>query len=97
VIEVSPANDEFRIGRGYEVLPGSDVTIIGVGIMIGSAALAAKKLKKNKKNNSCRVVTMPLLKPINQSLIAKAASETGAVLTAEEHNIYGASAARWLR
>lgn len=86
-IEVSTGNDEFTIGAGYEVLPGTDVTIIGVGIMVGRAALAAEEL--NKHNISCRVVAMPSLKPIDRSLIAKAAMETGAIVTAEEHNIYG--------
>jgi len=87
VIEVSMQNDEFAIGKGYEVHPGSDVTVIGVGIMVGRAAMAASKLKD--EDISCRVVAMPSLKPIDRSLIVKAARETGAIVTAEEHNIYG--------
>lgn len=87
VVEVSTQNDEFTIGKGYEVHPGSDITIIGVGIMAGRAAIAASKLKD--EDISCRVVAMPSLKPIDRSLIAKAARETGAIVTAEEHNIYG--------
>ena len=87
VIEVSAKNNEFTIGKGYEVLPGSDVAIIGVGIMVGRAALAAEELQKD--SISCRVVAMPSLKPIDRSLIAKVATETGAIVTAEEHNIYG--------
>lgn len=87
VIEVSTKNHEFTIGKGYEVLPGSDVAIIGVGIMVGRAALAAEELQKD--SISCRVVAMPSLKPIDRSLIAKVATETGAIVTAEEHNIYG--------
>lgn len=87
VIEVSTKNHEFTIGKGYEVLPGSDVAIIGAGIMVGRAALAAEELQKD--SISCRVVAMPSLKPIDRSLIAKVATETGAIVTAEEHNIYG--------
>ena len=80
-------NREFAIGRGYEVSPGKDVTVIAIGIMVGRAAAAALELKE--KGISCRVVAMPSLKPIDRPLIVKAARETGAVVTAEEHNIYG--------
>jgi transketolase len=87
VVEVSTQNDTFTIGKGYEVHSGSDVTVIGVGIMAGRAALAALQLKD--EGIFCRVLAMPCLKPIDRSLIVKAARETGAIVTAEEHNIYG--------
>jgi transketolase len=87
MLEVPVANREFVIGRGYEVYPGKDVTVIAVGIMVGRAAEAAMKLKE--EGVSCRVLAMPSLKPIDRSLIVKAARETGAIVTAEEHNIYG--------
>ena len=64
-----------------------DVTIIGIGIMVGRASEASLKLKE--EGVSCRVLAMPSLKPIDRSLIVKAACETGAIVTAEEHNIYG--------
>ena len=85
--EVPVDNREFVIGRGYEVSPGKDVTVIAIGIMVGRAAEAALRLKE--EGVSCRVLAMPSLKPIDRSLIAKAARETGAIVTAEEHNIYG--------
>ncbi len=85
--EVPSGDREFVIGKGYEVLPGEDVTVIAIGIMVGRAAAASLKLRE--EGISCRVVAMPSLKPIDRLLIAKAGRETGAVVTAEEHNIYG--------
>jgi transketolase len=87
VIEVSGKHDEFTIGKGYEVLPGNDVTVIAIGIMVGRSVLAALKLRE--ETISCRVLSMPSLKPIDRVLITRAARETGAIVTAEEHNIYG--------
>ena len=87
-MEEVPVDDRgFVIGRGYEVLPGKDVTVIALGIMVARAAEAALRLKE--EGVSCRVLAMPSLKPIDRFLIAKAARETGAIVTAEEHNIYG--------
>ena len=88
MLEVPSDHREFAIGKGYEVFPGSDVTVIAIGIMVSRAAEAALRLKDD--GISCRVVAMPSLKPIDRSLIVKAARETGALVTAEEHNIYGA-------
>jgi transketolase len=87
VIEVSSKRRAFVLGEGYEILAGSDATIIGVGIMVGRAALAAQELRG--EGVFCRVLAMPSLKPIDRELIIKAAKETGAIVTAEEHNIYG--------
>jgi len=87
MLEVPVDNHEFVIGKGYEVYPGKDVTVIGVGIMVGFAVEAALALKE--MGISCRVLAMPSLKPIDRALIVKAARETGAIVTAEEHNIYG--------
>ena len=87
VIAVSWKSDGFQLGKGYEVVPGTDVTVIGVGIMVGRAVQASLALEKEKI--SCRVLAMPSLKPIDREIIARAAAETGALVTAEEHNIYG--------
>ncbi len=55
--------------------------------MVGRAREAAAELKK--KGISCRVVDMFSIKPIDMDLVAKCARETGAIATAEEHNIVG--------
>jgi transketolase len=87
MLEVPVDHVPFVIGKGYEVYPGGDVTVIAIGIMVGRAAEAGLRLKE--EGVSCRVLAMPSLKPIDRPLIVKAARETGAIVTAEEHNIYG--------
>jgi transketolase len=77
----------FTVGKGYQVRPGKDVAIIAMGVMVSRALDAADELAK--EGIECQVVAMPSLKPIDVDLIATAARETGAVVTAEEHNIYG--------
>jgi len=77
----------FRIGEGYQLRPGSDLTIIAIGVMVARALEAAEVLAG--RGTQARVVAMPSLKPIDRALIARAARETGAIVTAEEHNIYG--------
>lgn len=77
----------FTIGEGYELRPGTDLAIIAMGTMVARALDAAEQLAG--RGIAARVVAMPSLKPIDRAIIAKAARETGAIVTAEEHNIYG--------
>jgi len=79
--------DAFEVGRGNVLEDGSDATIISCGLMVSRALEAAKTL--HKKGVSCRVVDMFSIKPIDRDLVAKCAKETGAIATAEEHNIIG--------
>ncbi len=79
--------DTFRIGRGNVVHDGSDATIIACGLMVGRALDAARILRE--KGISARVVDMFSIKPIDRELIHRCASETGCIVTAEEHNIIG--------
>jgi len=66
---------------------GSDVTIIAVGVMVHRALKAAKFLEK--QGISCQVINMSTIKPIDEDLIIKSAKKTQAIVTAEDHNIYG--------
>ena len=88
---VENVNDEnnykFEIGKGVNLAEGKDVTIIATGIMV-EAALKAKELLKDEGINA-GVINIHTLKPIDKDLIIKAAKETGAVVTAEEHSIIG--------
>ena len=77
----------FELGKGAIVREGSDVTVIACGIMVHKAIEAAEALES--KGVSVRVVDMYSVKPIDAELIIKCAKETGAIVTAEEHNIYG--------
>jgi len=78
---------EFEMGKGNIVRDGSNVTVIACGIMVHKALEAAKMMEE--KGVSVRVVDMYSIKPIDKDLILKCAAETGAIVTAEEHNIYG--------
>ena len=80
-------NMEFELGRGAIVRDGRDVTVIACGIMVHKAIEAARLLEK--KGVSVRVVDMYSIKPIDAELIVRCARETGAIVCAEEHNIFG--------
>jgi len=79
--------ESFLIGRGNVLEEGADATIIACGLMVVRAIEAAMELKR--KGVSCRVVDMFSIKPIDSELVVKCAKETGAIATAEEHNILG--------
>jgi transketolase len=78
---------EFAIGKGVEVVSGSDLTFITTGLMTAPAVAAASLLKKD--GISARVVHMATIKPLDEDIVVKAAKETGAIITAEEHSIIG--------
>ena len=82
-----PENAKFEMGKGMVVREGTDVTIIACGLMVGNAIDAAEELAK--EGISVRVVDMFSIKPIDEELIVRCAKETGAIVSAEEHNIYG--------
>ena len=78
----------FDLGRGNILREGSDATIMACGLMVARALEAANTLKTNQ-GISCRVVDMFSIKPLDKDLVAKCGHETGAIVTAEEHNIIG--------
>jgi transketolase len=80
-------NYRFTIGKAHVLQPGSDLTIAATGYMIYKALLAADVLKQ--KGVSVRVLAVPTIKPLDEEAVLAAARETGAILTMEEHSIYG--------
>ena len=78
---------KFELGKGITLVDGNDVTIIACGLMVQEALKAAELLKKD--GICARVIDMHTIKPIDKELIVKAAKETGAIVTAEEHNVIG--------
>ena len=78
---------DFEIGKGVVLREGTDATIIACGIMVNEALIAAEKLKE--ENINVRVINMSTIKPIDKELIIKAAIETKAIITAEEHSVVG--------
>lgn len=77
----------FEIGKGQIVRNGSDVTLVACGVEVARAVEAADILAEG--GISARVVNMATIKPIDSALLARCAQETGAIVTAEDHNIYG--------
>lgn len=77
----------FEIGKAITVREGSDITLIANGLMVAAALEAAEELAK--ENVNARVLDMPTVKPIDEDAIVAAASETGAIVVAEEHLHHG--------
>ena len=78
---------KFELGKGVTMADGKDVTIIATGIMV-AMALEAKELLA-AEGIDARVINIHTIKPLDTELVLKAASETGAIVTAEEHNVIG--------
>ena len=78
---------DFQIGKGVQLAEGSDVTIVATGLMVGEA-IKARELLAND-GISARLINIHTIKPIDKEIIIKAAQETGAIVTTEEHNIIG--------
>lgn len=78
---------KFEIGKGVVLAEGTDVTLIGTGLMV-PAALEARELLA-AEGISARVVNIATIKPIDKDLIIESANKTGAIVTAEEHNVMG--------
>jgi transketolase len=77
----------FAIGKGRIIRQGADLTIIACGVEVARALAAADMLKED--GIAARVVNMATIKPIDRELVAACARETGAIVTAEDHNILG--------
>ena len=78
---------KFELGKGVLLADGTDVTIVATGLMV-SLALEARELLA-ADGISARVINIHTIKPIDNDILALAARETGAIVTAEEHNIIG--------
>ena len=78
---------KFEIGKGVVLKEGTDVTLVATGIMVSKAAEAAEALAA--EGISAAVVNISTIKPLDNALITEMAQKTGAVVTCEEHNIYG--------
>ena len=80
-------NYKFEIGKGVKYKDGTDVTIIACGFMAHLAYEAAALLAE--EGISAEVINMHTVKPIDKDMIIASAKKTGAVVTAEEHNVIG--------
>lgn len=77
----------FQIGKGYKIKEGRDVSIFACGIMLYEALKSEEKLKK--EGISAEVINISTIKPLDKEIIINSARSTGAVVTAEEHQIIG--------
>ena len=78
---------KFEIGKGVTYREGRDVTIVATGYMVHLALEAADMLKA--EGIDAGVINIHTVKPLDKTLIAEAAKRSGAIVTAEEHNIIG--------
>ncbi len=82
----------FKLGKAVTLRSGKDVTVIACGIMVSRALEAANNLAQ--QGIDCRVLNMPTLKPLDESAIIEAATQTGAIVVAEEHLLHGGLGSR---
>jgi transketolase len=87
VPDFTSEQQDFEIGRGQMLIDGNDLCIFATGHIVWEALLASKIL--DKQGVSVRVVNIHTIKPIDEKIIVKAAQETGAIVTAEEHQVFG--------
>ena len=78
---------QFELGKAFRLQEGSDVTLVASGIMVARALEASKLLAE--RGISARVVNACTWKPLDKEELVLDARETGAIVTCENHNIYG--------
>ena len=81
------AASELKLGKGSCIRQGNDLTIIATGIMVNEAMMAAEELAS--EGIEARVIDMHTIKPLDEEIIVRAARETGAIVTCEEHSVIG--------
>ena len=89
---VYPEGYHFTLGKAVTMRQGTDATVIAMGIMVAKSLEAADVLAR--QGIDCRVINMHTLKPLDETAIVKAASETGAIVVAEEHLAQGGLGSR---
>jgi transketolase len=89
---VYPEGYHFTLGKAVTMRQGRDATVMAMGIMVAKALEAADVLAR--QGIDCRVINMHTIKPLDEAAIVKAASETGAIVVAEEHLAQGGLGSR---
>ncbi|MBD2846480.1 transketolase family protein [Paenibacillus sp. IB182496] len=83
----SSADYDFEIGKAVTMRDGGDMTIIAAGETVRPALDAAELLQA--AGVGCRVLNMHTIKPLDEAAVLRAARETGAIVTVEEHSVHG--------
>jgi transketolase len=87
IAHVHPKGSSFTIGKAALIRDGRDLTFIACGETVPIAVEAAQHLAA--EGVTCRVMSMHTLKPLDEESVRKAAQETRAIITVEEHSVYG--------
>jgi len=83
---ITDEHTPFQIGQANVMREGDDVTLVGCGLMVYESLKAAELLAA--EGIEARVINMHTIKPLDTELLSKAAAETGALVTAEEHQVH---------
>lgn len=78
---------DFAIGKGEQLVDGSDVAIIATGLMVNEALMASEQLRA--QGIAARVINICTIKPLDEDIVLRAARECGRIVTCEEHSIIG--------
>lgn len=84
---ITPADSSFTIGKALRLRNGNDVTLVATGVMVARALKAAEELAND--GIEARVINLSTIKPLDKEELLSAARETGAIVTAEDHNVLG--------
>ncbi len=87
IAHVHAEGDMFTIGKASQVRDGRDLTFIACGETVPIAVAAAQVLAA--EGIACRVLSMHTIKPLDEEAVVKAAADTGAIITVEEHSVFG--------
>jgi transketolase len=87
IAHVHTEGDSFTIGKAAQIQDGRDLTFIACGETVPIAVAAAQLLAT--EGRTCRVLSMHTVKPLDEEAVRRAAQETGAIITVEEHNVFG--------
>ena len=87
VAAVHPPGHDFELGRAGRLRDGDDVTLVANGVMVERALEAASALAGH--GVEARVLNMATVRPLDREAVTQAARETGAIVTVEEHTVYG--------
>ena len=84
---VTSENSTFEVGKANIMREGTDLTIVACGPMVAEALDAAEELEK--ENISAEVINLHTIKPLDSETILTSVKKTGAIVTAEEHQMAG--------
>jgi transketolase len=87
IAHVHAEGDTFTIGKAAQIQDGHDLSFIACGEAVPIATAAAELLAA--ESVACRVLSMHTIKPLDEEAVLRAAGETGAIITVEEHSVFG--------